>query len=296
MIRITVDAALKRSLDSEGRRDPLLQEIFHEGDSIAQCPACKSWMLTQSWEALGGSCACSYKPGSTERVQIRRTEAAPAAQAAPAAPEARATPTPPPSRLAIWPLPRWVFGLIGVAVVAALPLLAPKLPSPPEVPPRTEPQADARARSEPVPEPPAPLETSRQTVEKWTLTVSRRRGDPAICELTTPSIGTDGAAPRSDRSILVAVKGGYGTISVKGLYRAGSEVLLQVHGAAYRLSDYESAPHASADDVKAIIEVFKAGLEARTSGTTISATQTSDVYSLVGFTASLNRALETCGK
>ena len=73
-------------------------------------------------------------------------------------------------------------------------------------------------------------------------------------------------------------------------------MLLQVHAAAYRLGDYGSAPHASADDVKAIIEVFKAGLEARTSGTSISATQTSDVYSLVGFTVSLNRALETCGK
>lgn len=68
MRRIVVDSALKRELDKEGRKDPLVQEPFQEGDEIAQCACCNSWQLWQSWEALGGKCACGYQPG----VKIRR--------------------------------------------------------------------------------------------------------------------------------------------------------------------------------------------------------------------------------
>lgn len=306
MIRITVDAALKRSLDSEGRRDPLLQEIFHEGDSIAQCPACKSWMLAQSWDALGGSCACSYKPGSTERVQIRRTEATPATPGAtPATPDAPTTPqTPtatanPPNRLGA---PGWLIWLVALFVGAGIPLIGSWVSSP-DTPPQTDPRPITQPVPLPQPQPeptpgPAPLEINSQTFEKWTVTVSKRRGssESPSCELTTSSIATDGGPARSDRSILVAVKAGYGTVSVKGPYRTGGEVLLQVHGAAYRLTDFESIPHAAASDIMPIIEAFKAGLEARSSGMTIIGGPTSDLYSLLGFTASFTKALESCSK
>ena len=295
-----MDAALKRSLDSEGRRDPLLQEIFHEGDSIAQCPACKSWMLAQSWEALGGSCACSYKPGTTERVQIRRTEAAPATPgttAAPATPETPTAPANPPNRLGA---PGWLIWLVALFVGAGIPLLGSWI-SGPDVPPQSDPrpQPQPTPQPQPLPEPvPAPLEITSQTFEKWTVTVSKRRGssESPACELTTSSIATDGGPARPERSILVAVKAGYGTVSIKGPYRTGGEVLLQVHGATYRLTDYGSAPHAAVSDIMPIIEAFKAGLEARASGMTVSGGQTSDVYSLLGFTASFARMLESCSK
>jgi len=77
MIRIIVDQVLKQELDREGRVDPLLQEEFHEGDAIAQCPRCKSWMLWQSWEDLGGTCACDYKPDSRARMTIRPAQTEP---------------------------------------------------------------------------------------------------------------------------------------------------------------------------------------------------------------------------
>lgn len=295
MIKITVDAALKRSLDSEGRRDPLLQEIFHEGDTIAQCPACKSWMLEQSWEALGGSCACSYKPGSTDRVQIRRTEPAPAPETPGAAGTETPAPTPPPTTPR--PVPRWILWAGGVALAAGLAYWADKS-SPVVVPPPPPPVPTPIEQPTPRPQPPAPLEITSHAFEKWIATVTKQRGssESPSCELTTPSTGTDGGAARSERSILVTVKAGYGMVRAKGPYRTGGEVLLQVHGAAYRLTDYEAAPHAAATDVTAIIEAFKAGLEARTSGTTISGSQTSDSYSLLGFRASFAKALEFCAK
>ena len=298
MIKITVDAALKRSLDSEGRRDPLLQEIFHEGDSIAQCPACKSWMLEQSWEALGGSCACSYKHGSNDRVKMRRTTPAAAGEAAtPTAPET-ATPTPVPPPAPRGPVPRWVLALGGLAFIASLPLLGPKL-SPTVVEPPVETRPSVQPRSEPAREPPpAPLEINRQTNQDWILTVSRRRGssESPSCELTTASRSTDGGAGRTDRTILIALKAGFATISTKGPYRLSGEVVLQVHGNAYRLKDFESTPHALKDDVNAIIGVFKDGLEARVSGPHYNGSVTTDVYSLMGFTASFDKALEACLK
>ena len=61
-------------------------------------------------------------------------------------------------------------------------------------------------------------------------------------------------------------------------------------------SRIDARPHALKDDVNAIIGVFKDGLEARVSGPHYNGSVTTDVYSLMGFTASFDKALEACLK
>jgi hypothetical protein len=72
--RIIVDRPLKIILDREGRADPILSEPFKEGDDVAQCPSCGSYMLWQSWLDLGSQCACKYKADMGARFRVRQAD------------------------------------------------------------------------------------------------------------------------------------------------------------------------------------------------------------------------------
>jgi hypothetical protein len=67
LLKTLVDAALKETLDKEGRRDPLTHEPFQVGDEVVNCPVCQCFELWQSWQALGGKSVCGYKPGTPIR-------------------------------------------------------------------------------------------------------------------------------------------------------------------------------------------------------------------------------------
>lgn len=283
MIKITVDDALAQVLSREGRRDPLLQETFHVGDTISQCPACKSWMLAQSWEALNGSCACSYQPGTSERIQVRRNQGnnannatAPGGDAAP--PESRT---------------RFLIGwgavialLVGVVFLGLRETTPPPAPAP-------EPPAPTPSPSPPTPTPPRsdPPTLTRKVFTYWTMTEIRPSGatNPESCEAATVPRVSDGVAGAGqDRSIIVEVKDGYVKVRVRGPYSQGSTTL-QVHGSSYRLGAYTRGLFVEENEILRAIDDFRAGAEA-----TVSGGSTTDLYSLYGFTAAYDAALRAC--
>jgi hypothetical protein len=78
-------------------------------------------------------------------------------------------------------------------------------------------------------------------------------------------------------------------------FAAGSTVTMTIGGTAYELfTDGDRAWAASAEEDARIIAAMKRGADATLVGRSGRGTQTSDKFSLIGFTAAVDRAASTC--
>lgn len=79
-------------------------------------------------------------------------------------------------------------------------------------------------------------------------------------------------------------------------FKKGSEVETEVGGKKFTMfTEGENAWAPSAADDDALVTAFRAGADAKVEGVSSRGTRTVDTFSLMGFTAALDKASELCG-
>jgi len=78
-------------------------------------------------------------------------------------------------------------------------------------------------------------------------------------------------------------------------FKKGSEVETDVGGKSFTMfTEGENAWAPSSSDDDAIVTAFRAGIDAKVEGTSSRGTRTVDTFSLLGFTAALDKASDLC--
>ncbi len=149
---------------------------------------------------------------------------------------------------------------------------------------------------------PRPIGTFRD----WTAFVDEG-GNAKICYVGSVPKKAEGAyTKRGETYVLVTHRPAdktFGEVSVEAgyAYKSGSEVTVVIGGQSFRLFTQNrgdgngNAWAYDAQSDKAVVEAMKKGSELVVKGTSTRGTETTDTYSLLGFSAALDAITKACG-
>jgi hypothetical protein len=163
----------------------------------------------------------------------------------------------------------------------------------PQVVPQVRPPLIPQVKPQPARPQPPRLLAQTWSFQYWHVEARTREGarSPEVCLVYSHPVSSGDGGPNS-RRLVVALHPDWRytpEISADGMY--DGQIILSGHGQSYR---FDPGQRALGVDSRALIELFSDGIQIMVSTDSVFASQTGDVYWLLGFTDAYNKAESLC--